>query len=110
MSKLTRREPFRELVSMPKEMDRLFDEVFTRPFAITEAWGLPLVDLYQTDDEIVVKATIPGIESDDLDIQVTGETLTIRAEVKQEEEVGAFCFGESVVSSLVNSESFTVYD
>ncbi len=97
ISKLTRWESFRELVSMRKEMDLLFDEVFTRPFSIPEGWGLPLEDLYQTDGEIVVKATIPGIESNDLDIQVTGDTLTIRVEVKQKEEAEAFCFGASAV-------------
>lgn len=87
MSNLTKWEPFRELVSMRKDMDRLFDEFFTRPFQLSEGWGTPLVDMYQTDDEVVVTATLPGVEADDLDIRITGDTLTLQAELKQSEEV-----------------------
>jgi HSP20 family protein len=43
--------------------------------------------MYQTDDAIVVRSAIPGLKPDDLDISVTGDTLTIRGESKVEEEV-----------------------
>ena len=43
--------------------------------------------MYATDDVIVVKAPIPGIEAEDLDISVRGDTLTIRGETRAEEEV-----------------------
>ena len=45
-----------------------------------------MVDLYQTEDEVVVKATLPGLEPDDLDIQITGDLLNIRGEIKHEVE------------------------
>ena len=84
---LTKWEPFRELVNIRKEMDRLFDDFYSQPLLDRSEWAMPLVDLYQTDDEIVVKATLPGIEADDLDIQITGDVLTIQAETKFEDEV-----------------------
>lgn len=86
MSNITRWEPFRDFVTMRKDMDRLMDEFFSVPSAARSGWGLPMIDLYQTDDEVVVKATLPGLEPDDLDIQVVGDTLTIRGEVTKEED------------------------
>ena len=43
--------------------------------------------MYQTDNEFVVKASLPGIKPDEVQINVTGEVLTIKGEVKQKEEV-----------------------
>ena len=84
MSNLTRWEPFRDLVSIRRDMDRLFDEFYSQP--LTKSEGMPLIDMYQTDDDIVVKATLPGVKADDLDIQITGDVLTIHGEVKDESE------------------------
>jgi HSP20 family protein len=86
MTNLTRWEPFSDLLSIRKQMDDIFDAFFSRPIANGDSWNMPLVDMYQTDDDVMVKATLPGVEAKDLDIQVTGEALTIRAEVMQEEE------------------------
>lgn len=86
MSNITRWEPFRDLVSVRKDMDRLFDEFFTMPTAAPTGWSMPMVDMYQTEDDIVVKATLPGLEPEDLDIQITGDVLNIRGEIKHEVE------------------------
>ena len=43
-----------------------------------------MVDMYQTENDIVVKATLPGLEPEDIDIQITGDLLTLRGETKQE--------------------------
>ena len=85
MSNITRWEPFRDMVSMRKDMDRLIDQFFSMPTTEQAGWGLPMVDMYQTEEDIVVKATMPGLDPKDLDIQVTGDILTIRGEVKKEE-------------------------
>lgn len=85
MSNITRWEPFRDMVNMRKDMDRLIDQFFSLPATAQTGWGSPMVDMYQTDDEIVVKATMPGLDPKDLDIQITGDTLTISGEVKKEE-------------------------
>lgn len=85
MSNIKRWEPFRDFVSVRRDMDRLMDEFFSSPRTMQSSWGLPMIDMYQTDDEVIVKATLPGLDPEDLDIQITGETLTIRGEIKQEE-------------------------
>ena len=86
MSNLTRWEPMREMMSLRDAMDRLFDDAFTRPISVSGVSGMPAIDMYQTNDDVVVKATLPGLNAEDVDITVTGETLTLRGEFKQENE------------------------
>jgi len=86
MSNLIRWEPAREMMSLRDAMDRLFDDAFTRPLSLRENWSAPAIDMYQTDDEIVVKAALPGIKADEVQINITGEVLTLKGEVKHEEE------------------------
>lgn len=90
MTNLTRWEPFRDLVSLREAMDQLFEESFVRPG--TEALarrglGALAVDMYETDESVVVKSAIPGVDPEDVDISITGDTLTIKGETKSEEEV-----------------------
>lgn len=86
MSNMIRWEPAREMMTLREAMDRLFDDAFTRPFNLTGNLSLPAIDMFQTDDEIVVKAAVPGMKAEDVQINVTGETLTLKGEVKQKEE------------------------
>ena len=87
MSNLTRWEPVREMMTLREAMDRLFDDAFTRPLNNREGgWSTPAVDMYQTDDEVVVKVALPGFKADEVQINVTGDVLTLRGEVKQQEE------------------------
>jgi HSP20 family protein len=74
------------MMSLRDAMDRLFDDAFTRPLSLRDGWSVPAIDMYQTDDEIVVKAALPGIKADEVQINVTGEVLTLKGEVKHEEE------------------------
>src|SRR5512146_1389486 len=87
MSNLIRWEPARDMVTLRDAMDRLFDEAFTRPWGLTDGgrgMGLPAVDMYQTDNDVVVKTAIPGIKPEDVQISVTGETLTIKGETRED--------------------------
>ncbi|MHB0924732.1 MAG: Hsp20/alpha crystallin family protein [Bellilinea sp.] len=86
MSNLTRWEPVREMMTLREAMDRLFDDAFTRPLNLNGAAALPSLDVYETDDEVVVKASLPGLKAEDVQISVTGDSLTLRGEFKQEEE------------------------
>ena len=86
MSNLIRWEPARDMMTLREAMDRLFDDAFTRPLSLRDNWSAPAIDMYQTDDEIVVKASLPGIKPDEVQINVTGEVLTIKGETKQQEE------------------------
>jgi len=88
MSNLIRWEPARDMMTLREAMDRLFDDAFTRPLSLSgNGWSVPAVDMYQTDNEIVVKAALPGIKADEVQINITGDVLTLKGEVKQSEEV-----------------------
>ena len=90
MANLVRWEPFRDLVSLREAMDRLFEESFVQPRA---GWmapaegGMLAVDMYETDDGIVLKTAIPGLDPEEIDISLTGDVLTIKGETTAEEEV-----------------------
>lgn len=86
MSNLIRWEPAREMMTLREAMDRLFDDAFTRPLSLRDGWSVPAIDMYQTDDEIVVKAALPGVKADEVQINITGEVLTLKGEMKYEEE------------------------
>ena len=87
---LVRWEPWSDLMSLREAMDQLFAESFVRPRAGRMA---PLgaktlaVDMYETDDDVVVKTAVPGIKSEDINVSITGDVLTIRGETKAEEKV-----------------------
>ena len=86
MSNLIRWEPAREMMTLREAMDRLFDDAFTRPLSLRDGWSAPAIDMYQTDEEIIVKAALPGFKPDEVQINITGEVLTLKGEVKQQEE------------------------
>jgi HSP20 family protein len=90
-SSLTRWEPGRELQRLREEMDRLFEGVFGRGEGegggwLAGAWAPP-VDLYETDDAFILKAELPGLTKDDIQLEVHESTLTLRGERKHEAEV-----------------------
>ncbi len=86
MANLTRLNPVHEMVGMRDEMDRIFEDFFSRGLINYEGYGTINLDMMQTEDDVVVKASIPGVKADDINISVSGDTLTIRGEMKMEEE------------------------
>jgi HSP20 family protein len=88
MTIVRRPSPIGELVSLRQAMDRLFEDSFVR----SRTWGpgengasLPL-DVTNTQDALVVEASLPGIRPDDVEITVEDGTLTIRAQSQSERE------------------------
>ncbi len=83
---LARWDPFRELTALERTMDELLREV-TRPLLRWEErewlWA-PAMDLYETDDAVVVKVALPGVDPEKVDIRITGDTLTIRGRVEED--------------------------
>jgi HSP20 family protein len=73
-------------LSLRDAMNRLFDESILPPFGAPLAAGVPAIDMAETDKEIVVTATVPGLKAEDLKLQVTGNLLEISGETKQETE------------------------
>lgn len=86
---MIRWDPARDLMSLRQAMDRLFEESVIRPrgFTFEIGGGSIPVDMYQTDTAVVIKATIPGVKPEDVDISVSGDILTIKAERKEEKDV-----------------------
>ena len=84
---ITRRpSPFGELVSLRQAMDRLFEDSFVRPGGWTADGNggvLPL-DIYRTADALVVKAALPGVKPEDVQVTVEGDSLTIAGEFRDE--------------------------
>lgn len=78
------------------EMDRLFDRYFARPWSGLAQWAddagwspgefMPSIDVAEKDTEIAVRAEVPGMEAENIDISVSGNTLTIRGEKKESSE------------------------
>lgn len=89
MTNLIRWEPEREMMTLREAMDRLFDDAFTCPLGPRDSWhgsGVPVIDMYQTDNDVVVKATLPGMKADDVQINITGDVLSIKGEMKEKNE------------------------
>ncbi len=84
---LAKWDPFKELSSLREDMERLFDSFFGRfPVVRGEGVWTPVVDIEETDDDIIVTAEIPGLNKDEIKITSTGNTLTISGERKREKE------------------------
>ncbi len=88
---ITRWEPFRGLVTTQDRFNQLFNETFARAFGDQQelsprAW-VPPVDIYETDESLVLQAELPGINPDDVEIRVEDNTLYLKGERKFEKEV-----------------------
>jgi len=88
MNSIARWEQSRGL-TLQDQMNRLFDDTFTRERsgrADLATWA-PAVDIYETSNELVVKADLPDLQDKDIDVRVENNTLTIRGERKFEKDV-----------------------
>ena len=87
---IVRWEPFRDLLTTQREFDRLFKEAFSPMSGETEvstrSWAPP-VDIYETEDAIVLKAELPGVDPKDVEVRVEDNTLYLKGERKFEKEV-----------------------
>jgi len=84
---ITRFEPFRHLTAWQDQMNRLFDTVRFQPEESTLTTWAPSVDIYETENELVLKADLPDINEKDIDVRIENNMLTIRGERKFEQKV-----------------------
>jgi HSP20 family protein len=89
MASIVRWDPLRDMVTLREAMDRMVEEGMVRAPAPLAAWapGGMAVDVYETDESVVVTTAIPGVNADDISVSVTGDTLTIKAETKEDSEI-----------------------
>ena len=83
---MERWNPFREMLAFREAMDRMFDENFLRA-ALPAGRGASFpIDLAETDQGFTLRAALPGVKPEDVQITIHGDTLNIRGESKTEEE------------------------
>jgi HSP20 family protein len=122
---LVRWEPWSDLMSLREAMDQLFAESFVRPRAGRLA---PLgaeslaVDMYETEDDVIIKTAVPGVKPEDIDVSITGDVLTIKGETKAEEKMekanyirqerryGAFSRSVSLPSTVVADKATAEFE
>jgi HSP20 family protein len=78
------RTPFEDVAVLQKRLNSIFND-FAKPDSSANASFVPAVDVYEDADKLILKLEIPGVKSEDLDIRVENQTLTIRGERKFEE-------------------------
>ena len=87
MVNLVRWEPFREMISLRQAMDRLFEDSFVRfPHLSGDGVREFPIDVYQTKKDLVVKAALPGVKPEEVDITITDDAVTIKGEHAEEQE------------------------
>ncbi len=84
-------DPFMDLEKIQMEMNKLFNTSLTRERGrdaglLDGAWS-PAVDIYDSKENILIKADIPGLSKEDIEVTVHGDTLVIKGEKKHEKEV-----------------------
>ncbi len=84
-------DPVRDLSSIQEKMNQLFEDTFSRTRGRDEALGkgmwTPSVDIFETEEAVVVKAEIPGVERDQISVEIKDGILTLHGERKFEKEV-----------------------
>lgn len=84
-------DPFRDMVTLRDRMDRLFDDSLARLGGKDDDLSLsnwsPPVDIYETVENIVIKAEVPGVKKEDISVEVKNDTLYLKGERKFEKDV-----------------------
>lgn len=84
---MTRWNPVNEMVTLHDAIDRLLAESFVRPTggALAQMESSMPIDMYEENDKLIVKTSMPGVMPENVDINVQDDVLTITGEVKSEE-------------------------
>jgi HSP20 family protein len=89
MTTLTRWEPWRELAAMRRTFDRFFDEPFEPRFFAP--WRMDefelMVDVAEDENAYIVKASLPGVKPEDVEVTLQNNVLTLKGEAKTDKEI-----------------------
>lgn len=88
---MVRWDPFQDLIALQDRMNQLFDQTWARSRreregVVAAAWS-PAVDVYETPEGIVLKVELPGLNKEDIDIQIKDNTVTLKGERHVEKDV-----------------------
>lgn len=104
-------DPFEEMKKMRKEIERTFEDFYKKPVFKAEKKPMmrePLTDIMETDDSVVAKIELPGVDKKDIDLKITDNMLGIKAEKKHEEEVKKKGFFRQERSYIGFQRAFTL--
>lgn len=82
---LARWDPFKELLSLRDEFDRIFKEYFIRPEKVDEEW-FPMLDMKEDSENILVNIEVPGMRKEDIKVTLRGNQLLVSGERRFEKE------------------------
>ena len=86
MPAINRFDPFRDITTLRDEMNRLFNRTVGDGVSSGSAWT-PAVDIFDTDQAIVLRAELPGLDPDDIEIEIDDNVLALKGERRFEETV-----------------------
>ena len=87
---MIRWQPFTGLMPLRRSINRIFEDSFIynpRFIGTFAPHRIAPVDMYHNDDEVVIKATLPGVKPEEAEITITGNTLNIKGETKSDNEI-----------------------
>jgi HSP20 family protein len=87
MASLIKWEPMGEVLTLRDVMDSLFQDSFVGRRSLRPLYDAPALDVMETSENVVVKASVPGVKPEDLDVTISDDVLTIKGESKVEEKV-----------------------
>jgi HSP20 family protein len=86
MAAITRWDPFAEVASLHDRMNRLFEDPRVWRVSLGESGESFPIDVLDTNDDVIVKASLPGVKPEDIEISITGQVLTLKGETREEHE------------------------
>ncbi len=109
---IVRWDPFRDVLALQERINRLFEDSLSRPRGREEptvpgVWS-PQVDIFETDDSIVLKAELPGIDKKDVTIELKDNTISLSGERKFEKKIKEENYHRVERSYGTFSRSFTL--
>jgi len=84
---LVRFDPFRDIATLQSRINNLFSDAFTRGGEEARDSWAPAVDIFERGEDLVLRAEVPGVAKDDLDVQVEGNVLTLRGQRIRDKEI-----------------------
>jgi len=114
-------DPYSELRSLQRDLDRMFEGTIGFPSVTTRRW-MPSFDIKESGNDLIVRADLPGVKKEDIKIELNNGFLTISGERKQEKKeenekfyrservYGSFCRSFQVPSSLTEDQIKAHYE
>jgi HSP20 family protein len=110
MTLIRRPSPVAELVTLREAMERLFDDRLFRPIWTLgeDRAAVPALDVYTTSDAVIAKIALPGVKSEDLDITIGDDLVTVTGSFTEEGETTTADYVHKELSHGVFSRSFAI--